>query len=67
VALSQTQATPDAATLERVVLPSTHDGQPAPGLRFSDPRVMALLASLCAFSHLLEGLTDRPCECSSRG
>lgn len=50
---------PDAATLERVVLPSTHDGQPAPGLRFGDPRVMALLASLCAFSHLLEGLTNR--------
>jgi hypothetical protein len=50
---------PDATTLERVVLPSTHDGQPAPGLRFGDPRVMALLASLCAFSHLLEGLTNR--------
>jgi hypothetical protein len=50
---------PDAATLERVVLPSTHDGQPAPGLRFGDPRVMALLASLCAFSHLLEGLSHR--------
>jgi hypothetical protein len=50
---------PDAATLERVVLPSTRDGQPAPALRFGDPRVMALLASLCAFSHLLEGLTNR--------
>jgi hypothetical protein len=50
---------PDAATLERVVLPSTHDGQPAPGLRFGDPRVMALLACLCAFSHLLEGITNR--------
>jgi hypothetical protein len=50
---------PDAAALERVVLPSTHDGQPAPGLRFGDPRVMALLASLCAFSHLLDGLTNR--------
>jgi hypothetical protein len=50
---------PDATTLERVVLPSTHDGQPAPGLRFGDPRVMALLASLCAFNHLLEGLTNR--------
>jgi hypothetical protein len=50
---------PDAATLERVVPPSTHDGQPAPGPRFGDPRVMALLASLCAFGHLLEGLTNR--------
>jgi hypothetical protein len=50
---------PDAATLARVVLPSSHDGQPAPGLRFGDPRVMALVASLCAFTHLLEGLTNR--------
>lgn len=50
---------PDATTLERVVLPSTEDGQPAPGLRFGDPRVMALLAALCSFSHLLEGLTNR--------
>ena len=29
------------------------DGQPAPGLRFGDPRAMALLACLCAFGHLL--------------
>lgn len=50
---------PDATALERVVLPSTHDGQPATGLRFGDPRVMALLASLCCYSHLLEGLTNR--------
>jgi hypothetical protein len=50
---------PDAATLERLVLPSSHNGQRAPGLRFGDPRVMALLASLCAFSHLLEGITNR--------
>jgi hypothetical protein len=50
---------PDAAALQHVVLPSTHDGQPAPGLRFGDPRVMALLASLCAFCHLFEGLTNR--------
>lgn len=50
---------PDATTLERVVLPSSEDGQPAPGLRFGDPRVMALMACLCAYSHLLEGLTNR--------
>ena len=51
---------PDATTLERVVLPSrTDDGQPAPALRFGDPRVQALLASLCPFSHLLEGVTNR--------
>jgi hypothetical protein len=50
---------PDATTLQRVVLPSLKDGQPAPGLRFGDPRVMALLAALCAFSHLLNGVTNR--------
>src|SRR5439155_17471132 len=47
-------------TLERVVLPSrTDDGQPAPALRFGDPRVQALLAALCAFPHLLEGVSNR--------
>ena len=50
---------PDATTLQRVVLPSIQDGQPAPGLRFGDPRVMALLASLCAFCHLFDGITNR--------
>ncbi len=50
---------PDAQTLERVVLPSTEDGQPAPGLRFGDPRVMALMSCLCAYAHLLEGITNR--------
>ncbi len=50
---------PDAATLESVVLPTTHDGQRAPGLRFGDPRTMALLASVAAFSHVIGGLTNR--------
>ncbi|MCA1700885.1 MAG: hypothetical protein LC790_19070 [Actinobacteria bacterium] len=50
---------PEATTLERVVLPSREDGQPAPGLRFGDPRVMALMACLCAYGHLFEGLTNR--------
>jgi hypothetical protein len=50
---------PDATTLERVVLPSSVDGQSAPGLRFGDPRVMALLAALCGFSHLFDGFTNR--------
>jgi hypothetical protein len=50
---------PDAATLTQVVLPSTSiDGQPAPGLRFGDPRVMALLAALAAFTHAVGGLTN---------
>jgi hypothetical protein len=51
---------PDAATLERVVLPSRDQrGQSAPALRFGDPRVQALLASLCTFTHLLDGLSNR--------
>jgi hypothetical protein len=51
---------PDPATLERVVLPSRDEqGQPAPALRFGDPRVQALLASLCSFSHLLDGVSNR--------
>ncbi len=50
---------PDPATLESVVLPTTHDGQRAPGLRFGDPRTMALLASVAAFSHVVGGLTNK--------
>jgi hypothetical protein len=50
---------PDLATLESVVLPTTHAGQRAPGLRFGEPRVMALLASVAAFAHLIGGLTNR--------
>ncbi len=51
---------PDATLLERVVLPSTTpDGLPAPGLRFGDPRTMALLACLCSYQHLIVGLTNR--------
>jgi hypothetical protein len=51
---------PDATTLARVVLPSRDpDGLPAPALRFGDPRVQALLGALCAFQHLLEGVTNR--------
>jgi hypothetical protein len=50
---------PDPATLESVVLPSTHDGQRAPGLRFGDPRTMALLASVASFAHVMGGLTNK--------
>jgi len=49
---------PDATTLQEVVLPSEHDGLRAPGLRFGDPRVMALLASVASFSHVVGGLTN---------
>ena len=44
---------------QRVVLPSIEDGLPAPGLRFGEPRTMALLACLCCFQHLFAGLTNR--------
>jgi hypothetical protein len=49
---------PDAATLSAVVLPTTHDGQRAPGLRFGEPRVMALFASIASFEHVTRGITN---------
>ncbi len=57
--LAACQCAPDATTLQRVVLPSIEDGLAAPGLRFGEPRTMALLACLCCFEHLLAGLTNR--------
>jgi len=57
--LEACQCAPDATTLERVVLPSIEDGLPAPGLRFGEPRTMALLACLCCSEHLFAGLTNR--------
>jgi hypothetical protein len=50
---------PDPTTLKRVVSPSPQDGQKAPALHSGDPRVMALLACLCSFQHLIAGLTNR--------
>ena len=50
---------PDPATLESIVLPSIHDGQRAPGLRFGEPRTMALLGSIAAFAHVIGGLTNK--------
>jgi hypothetical protein len=57
--LQACQCAPDPTALQAIVLPSTHDGLPAPGLRFGDPRVMALLACLCHYGHLFAGLTNR--------
>ncbi len=57
--LQACQCAPDATTLQRVVLPSIEDGLPAPGLRFGEPRTMALLACLCCSQHLFAGLTNR--------
>ena len=50
---------PDPATLESLVLPSVHNGQRAPALRFGDPRTMALLGSVAAFAHVIGGLTNK--------
>jgi hypothetical protein len=57
--LDACQCAPDPTALQAIVLPSRHDGLPAPGLRFGDPRVMALLACLCHYGHLFAGLTNR--------
>ncbi len=50
---------PDVVTFAKVTQPSDDDGLHAPGLRFGDPRVMALLAALVSFAHLLAGFTNR--------
>ena len=49
---------PDPTVLQAVVMPSIHDGQRAPGLRFGDPRVVALLGAVCAFDTVFNGLTN---------
>jgi len=50
---------PDVATFAEVTRPSTIDGQHVPGLRFGDPRVVAVLAAIIGFTHLLAGF-DNP-------
>jgi hypothetical protein len=46
--------------LTALVLPTTTaSGQPAPGLKFGQPRVMALLQALCLFALLPQGITSR--------
>jgi hypothetical protein len=48
------------AHLSALTAPSrTAAGQPAPALRFGDPRVTALLAGLCLFALTPEGITNR--------
>jgi len=51
---------PDVVTFHQVTQPSKpNDGLYAPGLRFGDPRVMAILASLVGFCYLVQGFTNR--------
>lgn len=48
-----------AQSIERVVKPTvTKDGQPAPGLKLGDPRVMALFLALTLFWHLFNGFRN---------
>jgi hypothetical protein len=54
------QPAPDVVTFQQVTQPSvTHDGLQAPSLRFGDPRVMAVLAALLGFCHVLAGFTNK--------
>ena len=47
------------ADLAELVLPShTPNGQPAPGLKFGQPRVTALLQALCLFALTPQGITN---------
>ena len=51
---------PDVATFTEVTRPSTtEDGQHAAGLRFGDPRVMAVLAATVHFVHLPAGFDNK--------
>ena len=47
------------ATFLQVTRPSITEGQYVPGLRFGEPRVMALLSALVSFRHLVAGFTNR--------
>src|SRR3989475_400216 len=47
-------------SIQRVVQPTVkEDGQRAPGLKFGDPRVMALWVALSLFTHLIQGFRHR--------
>jgi hypothetical protein len=47
-------------SIQRVVQPAvTDNGQKAPGLKFGQPRVMALLLALTMFQHLIDGFRNR--------
>jgi hypothetical protein len=50
---------PDVVTVATVTRPSkTLDGLHAPGLRFGDPRTMALFSAMVGFVHLIAGFTN---------
>ena len=50
-------------SIQRVVQPAvTADGKKAPGLKFGQPRVMALLLALTLFQHLIDGFRNHDLE-----
>ena len=49
---------PDVATFLQVTRPTIDEGHYSPGLRFGEPRVMAVLAALAGFCHLVAGFTN---------
>ncbi|MGH9656594.1 MAG: hypothetical protein ACRD6B_24415, partial [Bryobacteraceae bacterium] len=51
---------PDVVTFEAVTTPTDGpDGTHAPGLRFGDRRVMALMAAIVGFAHLFAGFDNK--------
>jgi hypothetical protein len=50
---------PDVATFLGVTRPTVSEGHYAPGLRFGEPRVMALLSALASSRHVVAGFTNR--------
>ena len=47
-------------SIQRVVQPTVdEDGKKAPGLKFGQPRVMALFLALTLFQHLIDGFRNR--------
>ena len=53
------QPAPDVVTFEEVTRPSDVDGLHAPGLPFGDRRVMAVLAAIVGYPHLMAGFDNR--------
>jgi len=53
------QPAPDVATFMQVTRPTIDQRHYTPGLRFGEPRVMALLAALAGFCHIVAGFTNR--------
>jgi hypothetical protein len=53
------QCTPAATTFEDLILPTGEPGHRAPGLRFGDPRVVALFGALSHFRWLHDGIRSR--------